>query len=169
MSSSYATRLLPPKPSVIIEYDRDNRRVQKLFTDAYAARRFYAVKLNSNKNPKVLGTSQSRHSSVSPDIKEQAMSKTTDQTTKEIRWTPIKVSLLVALNSLKATSLTTARLPDEVAKASKGVLTNSQVRFQANPPFDLTAQGIIKKTENGGIYLTAKGRKLAEKNGKLAT
>jgi hypothetical protein len=38
-------------PAVVIEYDGRKKRERKTFTDPYAARRFYAAKLNANKNP----------------------------------------------------------------------------------------------------------------------
>jgi hypothetical protein len=42
----------PPDP-VAIEYDSRNRRVRKVFTDAYAARRFYCLKDKQGKRPRV--------------------------------------------------------------------------------------------------------------------
>ncbi len=44
--------------SVTVEYDCQGSRKQKLFTDAYAARRFYSVKLKQHKSPKVLDPSK---------------------------------------------------------------------------------------------------------------
>ena len=42
----------PPQP-VAIEYDARGKRVRKLFTDHYQARRFYAAKDKAGRNPKV--------------------------------------------------------------------------------------------------------------------
>jgi hypothetical protein len=43
----------PPEP-VAIEYDARGRRTQRLFTDHYEARRFYAAKYKAGKRPKVI-------------------------------------------------------------------------------------------------------------------
>lgn len=40
-------------PAVQVEYDSRGQRVRKLFTDPYAARRFYVGKLKAGKNPAV--------------------------------------------------------------------------------------------------------------------
>lgn len=42
-----------PKPDVLIWYDSRDKRISKRFSDAYAARRFYAAKLKAGKNPKL--------------------------------------------------------------------------------------------------------------------
>ena len=49
VSKPISTRL----PSVVVEYDCRGRRATKQFDDAYAARRFYASKFKSGKNPVV--------------------------------------------------------------------------------------------------------------------
>ena len=41
------------QPQIIVIYDRGKQRAEKLFDDAYLARRFYAAKLKANKNPKL--------------------------------------------------------------------------------------------------------------------
>ena len=43
-------------PAVVVEYDCRGQRVCKEFTDAYAARRFYAQKLREGKHPQVKGS-----------------------------------------------------------------------------------------------------------------
>lgn len=40
-------------PPVRVEYDRGGKRVARTFTDAYAARRFYAAKQKAGRNPTV--------------------------------------------------------------------------------------------------------------------
>jgi hypothetical protein len=45
--SSISNRL----PPVIVQYDVRNGRRSKSFKDAYAARRFYIIKIKAGKNP----------------------------------------------------------------------------------------------------------------------
>jgi len=40
-------------PPIQVEYDCRGKRASKVFTDAYLARSFYAMKLKQNKNPQV--------------------------------------------------------------------------------------------------------------------
>lgn len=86
------------------------------------------------------------------------------QAEKQIRWTPIKLALLDALKKAGANNAAAAALPADVAKASKGKLTEDVVRRQSNNHFDLMIQGFIRKADTAeggkGIYLTAKGLKV---------
>jgi hypothetical protein len=41
------------KPIVSIEYDFHKGRTKRFFTDLYKAKRFYVMKFNQGKNPKI--------------------------------------------------------------------------------------------------------------------
>lgn len=87
-----------------------------------------------------------------------------DQKTKEILWTPIKVTLLNNLKKLGATSATAAKTPEAIAK--KGGIELGQVKHQLNPAFDLMQQEIIKRgagEDSATYYATSKGLKALEK------
>jgi hypothetical protein len=89
-----------------------------------------------------------------------------DQLNKEIRYTTAKVALLTALVSRNAKSVGTALSVEDIAKASKGKVTDNQVHHQVNPLYDLSVQEIIKrvKGETGSVYyITAKGTKALTK------
>lgn len=51
---SYTTRPLRTPGPVVVEYTSQSQRVCKHFTNAFAARRFYASKLKAGQNPRVL-------------------------------------------------------------------------------------------------------------------
>lgn len=84
-----------------------------------------------------------------------------DEFNKEIRWTPIKVTLVTTMLKMGATSAGDARTIKDVAVATKGVLTPFTVGRQTNDNFDLMIQQFVKKAklEDGtlGLYLSKKG------------
>lgn len=51
-----------PAQAVFVEYDCHGGRRTKKFLDAYEARRFYASKFKSGKNPKVKGSESDQQS-----------------------------------------------------------------------------------------------------------
>ena len=77
------------------------------------------------------------------------------------RWSPLKQVLFEAMSSIGATSKT-PKTAEEIAKASKGKLTEDQVRRQLTPKFDLVRFGYVVESKKEGtpgvLYgLTAKG------------
>jgi hypothetical protein len=78
------------------------------------------------------------------------------------RWSNIKIDLLMAMKKGAFTSASKMATPLEISNNSDGRLTESQVRHQLNPKYDLVKFGYIEATKHEGerdtkYHLTPKG------------
>lgn len=93
-----------------------------------------------------------------------------------IRWTPIKLALVSAMQAAGAVNQGSAKTPEEIAAKGKGQITPSQITHQCFSKFDMVKNGYVSSTKfeedrNVRYFLTKKGQgldvnKLAEKKEK---
>ena len=82
-----------------------------------------------------------------------------------IRWTPIKLALVTAMQASGANGQGSAKTPEEIAAKGKGQITPSQITHQCFSKFDMVKNGYVSSTKfeedrNVRYFLTAKGQKL---------
>lgn len=110
--------------------------------------------IKSPKEPKPKADGLRKDECTSPDGK----------LTGIVRWTKLKTDLIQTMQKMGITKAADAKSASEIAEASQGLITESQVMHQCKHKFCLVLFGFVSDVnlEGGkkGFYLTAKGKAL---------
>jgi outer membrane biosynthesis protein TonB len=97
-----------------------------------------------------------------PKVKKEPKNKEKiDQSTKEVRWTSKKISILEAFKKAGAVNSSSAKTLEDISKSSGVKL--SILTHQCNPKFDISVQEYIKRVVQEGsrkycFHITKKGQ-----------